>query len=556
MNSLTDEQLLELHGLCHGLVDSTLTPSERDKLAAWLRSSEEARQVYVRVMGLSASLCQYAGEMLADAPIVPRPATASRVFLFRPAFWRFTGPLAAAALLAVTFWIGSHSSEDEAAKLVSTDPEAEETVGHLSAAKACRWNGATLNLGDELRAGQRLELTAGLAEITFDSGAQVLLEAPASLEVSSAWNALLRRGAVKIHVPAQAVGFRVTHAAVDVVDLGTEFGMVADDTGGAEVVVLQGAVEATSHESSVANEAPTVLREKQGRRFSRAGAADLADRDIQLARFARKFAMEGPHAPPAYVHWSFDSLAGDASGADVAGLIAGRYEAAHRPEAVAAPAANPSTEVAADGRWSGALRLDGRQPWQAPFPNLSQRAVHTIAFWTRIAPEAELSAAGPILAWMLGGAETRPVEVAWNRNPAQGAFGALQTRVGRRCIVGSTSLRDGRWHHIAVVFIPHWRNENAIQTKLYVDGRLEGVTARYGIRRKNPNNRRNPEPPPAVRAEPALDIVTIGGSSQESPRRFHGDLDELFVFDGRLSPAEIARLMTTNQPPTVDLAAE
>jgi hypothetical protein len=37
--------------------------------------------------------------------------------------------------------------------------------------------------------------------------------------------------------------------------------------------------------------------------------------------------------------------------------------------------------------------------------------------------------------------------------------------------VGLTPLRDGRWHHIAIVFIPTSDVESAIEVKQYVDRR-------------------------------------------------------------------------------------
>ena len=53
-------------------------------------------------------------------------------------------------------------------------------------------------------------------------------------------------------MPPQALGFRVSNRAVEVVDIGTEFSMVADDHGGADVLVLEGEVEAmpSGHEDS------------------------------------------------------------------------------------------------------------------------------------------------------------------------------------------------------------------------------------------------------------------------------------------------------------------
>ena len=45
-------------------------------------------------------------------------------------------------------------------------------------------------------------------------------------------------------MPAAAVGFGVQTSTVDVVDLGTEFGMTVDTAGTTDLCVLKGSVEA------------------------------------------------------------------------------------------------------------------------------------------------------------------------------------------------------------------------------------------------------------------------------------------------------------------------
>ena len=70
--SLSDNERLELHALCDARVDGTSTPAQFERLQALLRASPEARASYVRLMALSASLLDYAGEMQADAALVPK----------------------------------------------------------------------------------------------------------------------------------------------------------------------------------------------------------------------------------------------------------------------------------------------------------------------------------------------------------------------------------------------------------------------------------------------------------------------------------------------------
>ncbi len=88
-----------------------------------------------------------------------------------------------------------------------------------------------------------LELEDGVAEITFDCGARIVLEGPALLTIEASTRASLAIGRIVAHVPPAARGFTVVAPSVTVVDLGTEFGLDVDAAGTAEVQVFEGQVE-------------------------------------------------------------------------------------------------------------------------------------------------------------------------------------------------------------------------------------------------------------------------------------------------------------------------
>ena len=91
-------------------------------------------------------------------------------------------------------------------------------------------------------------------------------------------------------MPTEAIGFRVSNPEVEVVDLGTEFTMVADAKGGTDVYVLKGAVEAAAREGQ--GREPLVLHEQQARRFAKSGVSEVADRDQKMDRLVRKVALD------------------------------------------------------------------------------------------------------------------------------------------------------------------------------------------------------------------------------------------------------------------------
>jgi hypothetical protein len=70
-----------------------------------------------------------------------------------------------------------------------------------------------------------LRLESGLAQVVFYSGARVIIEGPAELQLVSQNNAVARRGRIKADIPPQARGFRVETPQTMVTDLGTSFGL-------------------------------------------------------------------------------------------------------------------------------------------------------------------------------------------------------------------------------------------------------------------------------------------------------------------------------------------
>ncbi|MEO6245536.1 MAG: LamG-like jellyroll fold domain-containing protein [Opitutaceae bacterium] len=524
--TLSDHEILELNELCGAVVDGTLTDAQRGRLALWLRDSEAARRFYVRALGQSASLHDYAGELHAGAP--DGPALRSR----RARGWFYGLPAAAALVFGV--WYATSGRFWPA-------PAEGEFVARLTGAKNAQWVAAPLRPGDRIGKNQRLDLAAGLAEITFDSGARVTLEGPASLAVASAWDGALHRGTLKVSVPPEAIGFRLSHPAVEVVDLGTEFTMIADGRGAAEVLVLKGEVEAAPRSG---RPEAILLRERESRRFAASGVTDVSDRERKFALFSEPLLLDRVTTVTRLLHWSFDETGGTVFPADSSGALA-------HASAARIHGGTPAEAARVDGRLGGALRLDGERYARAAVPGLSSGAPHTIAFWVRVPEEAPLSEAYSIITWATRSRKlgNRHAGINWNRDRTEGPLGALRTDFRGGHVIGSTSLRDGRWHHIAVCFAAGDDQPGApVQVRQYVDGHLESSTI---LASRTPG--------PAVEEDPALaDLVWMGrrlGPSGPRSERFRGDLDELFIADRVLGPHEIVALMNDNRLPAVSLAA-
>ena len=125
--------------------------------------------------------------------------------------------------------------------------DAWKVVARIKRTVECRWkNGEkAFSNGEFLISGQKLELEFGLAEIEFASGAKVILQGPAQFTTIDKNASRLLCGRLTASVPKGANGFTVLTPEHEVVDLGTEFGVLVgnslDET--TEIHVFKGLVE-------------------------------------------------------------------------------------------------------------------------------------------------------------------------------------------------------------------------------------------------------------------------------------------------------------------------
>jgi hypothetical protein len=121
-------------------------------------------------------------------------------------------------------------------------PKLPKFFATLTRATDCVWDGpARPQPGDRLAAGG-LSLRKGTAEIRLASGVDLLLEAPADMEIVDVSNSVLHTGRIVVRVPPTATGYAVDTPTVKVVDLGTEFGVRVEPGRETIVQVFDGAV--------------------------------------------------------------------------------------------------------------------------------------------------------------------------------------------------------------------------------------------------------------------------------------------------------------------------
>ena len=100
------------------------------------------------------------------------------------------------------------------------------------------------HVADEwLPEGARLDIVRGLIEVAYLTGATVIIEGPASFEVSGAGTGTLARGRLTATLNKPRTSFAIHTPSAIVTDRGTQFGVEVDEQGATDVRVFQGLVE-------------------------------------------------------------------------------------------------------------------------------------------------------------------------------------------------------------------------------------------------------------------------------------------------------------------------
>lgn len=401
-------------------------------------------------------------------------------------------------------------------------------LARVEGLEAVRWAEGQRPLleGDGIGRGT-IRLDGGFLKLRMASGASVILDGPALLDVLGRNRVRLGSGRVAAEVPSAATGFRIDSPDGRIIDVGTRFGVEVGPRGrGTEVHVLDGLVRASVPGEAAARE----LRESQALRIeARSATAIPADDTRFLTRLPPRSA-----SPAAYAHWPFDE--GDGPTTRAAGALA--TATAARLESLAGDGGGPSWVA---GRFGSALAFDGAGDFVATdFGGIPGGRARTVALWAKVPADWEPSNGFALVSWgtMRPGAAW---QISINPLADDGPIGRLRVGVHTSQVIGTRDLRDGRWHHLAAVLFDGAGPRDTTHILLFVDGELE-TAARKGIREVQTDTGR-----------PGATAVALGRNMDPHPHRggrvFRGALDEVFIFDAALPHEAIGRLMRENLPP-------
>jgi hypothetical protein len=327
------------------LLEDDLQPAEREELSRSLRDDPAVRLLYRKYMIVDAMLrweiapplmwmgedsgCGVQGSgfrvqelgcpepagpsldsLAADGePMIPpiiirtSPAVDSPLFstLFAPGGWAFSYAAATVVtgllLLVLWAWTVSHDRELAGLPPHSTLPavgpeKPRELVGRIIGTADCRWANPDDIPPAAIRVGRKYELASGLLEISYLSGAKVILQGPCTYEIDSPAGGFLSlgkltarveqgsgvRGQSSEHYPLSTSHnplFSVRTPTAIVSDLGTEFGVEVDKSGVSRTHVFRGRVELRA----VGGQRVIRLRENESARVERG-----ASREVEMVR--------------------------------------------------------------------------------------------------------------------------------------------------------------------------------------------------------------------------------------------------------------------------------
>ena len=232
---MTEEEKKELESLLMELTEGELSSEQSQRLMEMSRQYPAARQQYLEYCQVHTMLAWEHGVLgdlkLPDLSSTPELPSASF------SLWK---PLAIAAVLVlagVFLW----SPWGAPSKM-----KPGETVASLtrSVAASLELFGASFdfNNGSAVRTGS-YQLDEGLIQITFESGIEVVIEAPASFEIHGPEFMILNEGRLAANVTPEGVGFTVETPDAEVIDYGTEFAIEVVGERSSEIHVFKGEVE-------------------------------------------------------------------------------------------------------------------------------------------------------------------------------------------------------------------------------------------------------------------------------------------------------------------------
>lgn len=246
-----ENRILELADqVCNGTLDEEAAA----ELSRLLDRNSEAQRLYCAYLGLHSELDWSEGRVQAGSRGMPLNGleTPPGSWLRNLGLWSLL--LLVGVLLGGWGWqawsIRQRQSGREPASEMASAEQRRVKVALVSGTRNARWHNreagrnASPGFLDPIYGGDILWLEDGLVELSLETGAKVILEGPAQVQVHDRSNLELLRGRMTVLAADCLEKFAVVHGDVTLRPLSAEFGLVANGDELAELQVFDGEVVA------------------------------------------------------------------------------------------------------------------------------------------------------------------------------------------------------------------------------------------------------------------------------------------------------------------------
>ncbi|NWK55068.1 FecR domain-containing protein [Verrucomicrobiaceae bacterium N1E253] len=489
-------------------LDGRLSDTEQRELFSYLKQDPEAMRLYCLSSAMDTGLSRLAkGELSLSSDAENFAELAQRSQKQKMAR---VSILSAAAILAISlvvmrlFFV---DSEQPPSVAFQTSPGTQFTLTH---------DGANNQpVGQSMQPGSRLRLSQGCTELNFGSGVKAIVMAPADLTLHSDKQLYLGQGTAWFHVPKGAEGFTVKTRELDIVDLGTEFGVLAKANDHDEVHVLDGKIEVTA--LRLRKESTTLIA-GEARRI------DPVGRLVTIPTKRENFLASLPSSLP-FLHWSFDQQRGY--------QVSGNHPAAGEihTKAIGSPLPVP-------GKNKEALSLNGKgQHVITDWQGFAGKRPRTVAFWLKIPAHADYRKNPGIVGWGDRTQKNGKWKVTLDN---EGPHTPTQMRLswGNSWITANQPIQPDQWQHITITSTGKLNAKGLPQADIYLNGhKAKTIPGAQGAREAT-------APKTTIITNQAVPLMIGCDLYPDIGKRkfFTGEIDELKIFDGYMSEKEAKHL--------------
>lgn len=408
-------------------------------------------------------------------------------------------------------------------------------MARVDRVEGVQWSGDTIREGEQLAKGQSVKIDKGLLEIDLAGRGRLIVEGPAHLDFPEAGRAILHQGRIVMRATKKGHGYQIETPQGNIIDLGTEFGISVGADGLVETHVIDGSIETITNDGKRV----TLLRNDAMKMGPDGGESIEAD----SGQFYTLMPPQHQQTPK-FIHWAFNEAEGNLarSNGELASTVANQADMIFY---AMKQGAGPSWVQGPTPRSESALRFDGRGSYaESGYRGIGGAKPRTVCFWLKVPDDFSVKQGFGIVSW---GKRPLPGEV-WQLsvNPLKedGPIGRLRLGLEGGQVIGSSDLRDGKWHHISVVMYGGSQPNVGTHVILYVDGEQERLSRRslQEVR---------------TEIDQADHGVWLGRNVTYTKgvekNHFHGgffrgELDELYIFDAALNQSELLKIMESGWP--------